>query len=193
MTTLTLRAAETPATSSSTPHHLFMISTDGLGGKLESSKYDPGTGESTKESAQGIRLNYHYIFESSFMLGFELSAAHSVEKYGTLERTTNETNALFSLGINFNEDFYNSWYLRAMAGKEFYKSTTDGAQTKADSFDLGAELGKRFSFGMDKYKNISYSPSISIKRAVVNNDNGLDTKPLMTIWSIDLLKFSVLF
>ena len=109
------------------------------------------------------------------------------------------SNAL-SVGYNFNEDFYNSWWLKGFLGSGVLKNVTEDSSkspTKTTS-DVGVnfvtfEFGKRFSLNSWGLKNFSYSPSIAIISAKYNKD--ADDIGLKTSSSaqLNVLKFDILF
>lgn len=139
------------------------------------------------------------------MIGAELFYEKSKEetKYTDGHKETDETTTsslAFSLGYNFNEDLYNSWWIKASLGggsMEFESKDTSSSPQKSEA-DIGVgffifEVGKRFSFDSWGLKNFSYAPSIAVMSASYDDDAddaGLESS---TSVRFDILKFDILF
>jgi opacity protein-like surface antigen len=188
------------------PKHIISIGTDGfgwsgLGQVFEWDKDESGIKEH-KYSEGSLKLNYSYVFESRFMLGFELSNETSKnEQEDTAgDKTTDETTTSeigVSIGYNFNQDIYRSWWIKGALGSGKYKNETKEAGVKTDfeygytSFTISG--GKRVSLESWGLKNLSYNPSIAITSAKISGDAedaGLETARQV---KLEIIKFDVLF
>lgn len=197
------------ASAQEAPKHLISIGTDGLGWSGMGTKFDRDkdkSGIKDQESSRGeLNLNYHYIFSSRFMLGAELrySYENSENKNSDGSKETEELKSstlALSVGYNFNEDLFNSWWVKAALGggslEVESKDTTATPQKTESEIGVGfftIEAGKRFSFESWGLKNFSYSPSIAFTSASYDedaDDSGLDSS---TSFQINILKFDILF
>ncbi len=188
------------------PKHIISIGTDGLGWSGLSDIYkwdkdDSGIKDHTK-SEGNLKLNYNYVFASRLMLGVDISSTSSKEEIKTVAGTkttdeTSETRIGLSLGYNFNEDLFRSWWIKGTLGSGSYKNRTKDS-TGTDKTEYGYSFvtfsgGKRISLESWGLKNFSYSPSISISSAKVDgdaHDAGLDS---IAEVKFDIIKLDILF
>ena len=191
------------------PKHVISIGTDGLGwsGVANNFKWDKDkSGVKDQDSSNGtLILNYNYVFSNHVMIGaelnYEMDKSEIKDTAGdkiTEEETT--SSLALSIGYNFNEDLFNSWWIKGSLGsgslKTEIKDTTATPQ-KTES-DIGTnfftiEAGKRFSFNSWGLKNFSYSPSIAFTSAKYDDDAddaGLESS---TTVQLNILKFDILF
>lgn len=191
------------------PKHLIAVTTDGLGWSGFGNKFDwdkDKSGVRDSDYSNGkLALNYGYIFESKVMVGAELNYEYekSETEYDTgdkeSEETTTSSLALF-IGYNFNEDLFNSWWVKASLGAgsiETESKDTTATPQETDS-DIGVsfitiEAGKRFSFEGLGLKNLTFSPSIAFTSASYDedaDDAGLNESTAATL---NIIKFDILF
>jgi len=191
------------------PKHIISVGTDGLGWSGLGNKFkwdEDKSGVKDQDSSNGsLALNYNYVLPNRIMLGAELIYENekSEIKYTSGDKETSETTTsslALSVGYNFNEDLFNSWWVKGSLGGGSIKSETeDTTETppKTDS-DIGVsfvtiEGGKRFSFDSLGLKNFTYSPSIAITSASYSDDAkdaGLESS---TSVQLNVLKFDILF
>ncbi len=191
------------------PKHMISVGTDGLGWSGLGTKFDwdkDKTGVKDQETSNGsLALNYNYIFSNRVMIGAEIfyEMDKTETKYTTGDKKTDEMTSstlALSVGYNFNEDLFNSWWLKgSIGGGTLETETKDTTKTpqKSDS-EIGVgfitiEGGKRFSMDSWGLKNFSYSPSIAITSASYDEDAddvGLDSS--VTV-QLNILKFDILF
>ena len=191
------------------PKHIISIGTDGLGWSGLGTKFDwdkDKSGVKDQDFSHGnLALNYNYVFSNRVMIGAELfyEMDKNETKYDNGRKVTDETTAssfALSVGYNFNEDVFNSWWIKGSIGGgsiETEEKDTANTPQKSDS-DIGVqfvsiEIGKRFSFDSWGLKNFSYSPSILVGSSTYDedaDDAGLDSSGT---FQINILKFDILF
>lgn len=192
------------------PKHIISVGTDGLGWSGLGNKFewdkDKASGVKDQDSSNGtLALNYNYVFSNRVMVGAELYYENekSETKYTSGDKESEETTTTslaLSVGYNFNDDLFNSWWIKGSLGGGSIKSETEdttATPAKTDS-DIGVsfftiEGGKRFSFDSWGLKNFSYSPSIAITSATYSDDAddaGLETSSSV---QFNVLKFDILF
>lgn len=194
------------AMSNEQPKHMISFGTDGFGWSGQGTVYKWDKDESGIKdhtvSGGKISLNYNYIFPTRVMLGGEIISETSKSEIKPVSgiKTTAEdsdTRIGISLGYNFNEDLYNSWWIKGTFGSGKYESESKDSDGK-ETFDFGYgyftfSAGKRFSFESWGIKNLSYSPSISLTGLSVSGDAedaGLESASVV---QLDILKFDLLF
>lgn len=188
------------------PHHVISVGADGFGWSGLSQVFDwdkDKSGIKDHTSSEGkLNLNYSYIFDSKVMLGVELKVdtEKSELKETNGDKTTDESSETrfgVSLGYNFNDDIYRSWWIKGTVGTGHFENETkvNGSKTKFDYdykyFTIAA--GKRISLESWGLKNVSYNPSISFTGASVSGDAedaGLDGLSSATL---ELIKIDILF
>lgn len=189
------------------PHHLISIGTDGFGwsgtGMVFELDDDKTTRDELRTSEGAFKLNYNYIFKSRFMLGGEVAIDYSKSEVefdsgGEITEEERLSTIALSLGYNFNEDIYNSFWIKGFLGGGSLQTETDDSTAANDDSDTDStigfvtlELGKRFTLG--KFKHFTYSPSIAITGASYGEDAedaGLESSSSATL---NILKFDVLF
>lgn len=199
------------AVAQSQPKHLIAIGNGGLGWSGIGETFDWDKNKSTtkdhERTESELNLNYSYVFDNRVMLGGEIKTkgTKTEQKYTdgeeySYEETRGEIGV--SVGYNFNEDMYNSFWIKGILGsgntETIEKDTTSNPEkTKIKSrySYLKIEGGKRFSldnvFGI---KNFSYSPSIAITSysydGQIKKDYGLKTAAGA---ELHILKFDLLF
>lgn len=198
-------AAETTE-SVDQPHHIISIGTEGFGWSGLSRTYDWNQSKSGikdhEESEGNINLNYSYVFPSRLMLGVEVTSKtqESTIKETNGDKTkskSSETEAGISLGYNFNDDVYNSWWLKAVVATGKYKEDTD-TPTSSSELDYSYTAfyirgGKRISLDSWGLKNVSYNPSISLASYSVSGDaKKLGLKGVSQL-QLDLIRIDILF
>jgi hypothetical protein len=158
-----------------------------------------------KSNVTKFNLNYNYILPNQMMVGLEFSYDNETieTKYASSKKITTEaltSTFALSVGYNFNEDFYNSWWLKGFLGSGVLKNVTEDSSKSPEktTSDVGLnfvtfEFGKRFSLNSWGLKNFSYSPSLAIISAKYNKD--ADDIGLKTSSSaqLNVLKFDILF
>jgi hypothetical protein len=188
------------------PHHIISIGTDGFGWSGLGRAFDWDEGKSGvkdhTDSVAKLNVNYSYVFESRLMIGLEVDfkSTNSELKPTTGVKTKSETTDTefgLSLGYNFNEDVYNSWWIKGViASGRHDEETKDSSGTDKFKYDYSAfylRFGKRFNLASWGLKNVSYNPSISVGSAKVSGDAedaGLDRATLV---QLDLIKIDILF
>ncbi len=191
------------------PKHIISVGTEGLGWSSLGNKFDwdkDKSGIKDQESSNGeLALNYNYVFSNRVMIGAELSysmnKSENENDSGDKETEESTTSSFaLSVGYNFNEDLFNSWWIKGSLGEGSIKTETeDTTETPAkEESDIGVsfftiEAGKRFSFDSWGLKNVSYSPSIAITSATYSgdaDDAGLETSSSA---QFNILKFDILF
>jgi len=151
-----------------------------------------------------LTLNYSYAFFSQFQLGLFYSNSHDQRRFKTANGSTGEIEFKSQhIGLqalwNFSENLQESWYLGALVSHMNLEDETSKTEPlnyleddrSAQSIDF--ILGKRFGLDQWGLKNISYSPSLSI--FITNSqkdyeDDGIDKS---YGFSLNLIKFDVLF
>lgn len=188
------------------PKHIISIGTEGFGWSGLARTYDWDKDKSGVKDHEytesNLNLNYNYVFPNRLMLGAELSVetAESESKNTAGDKTTNEsreTEVGLSIGYNFNEDVYNSWWIKAVlaSGKSFEESKDSSGK---EEFDYGYSAfyirgGKRINLDSWGLKNVSYNPSISLASAKASGDAedlGLEN---MTQVQLDFIRIDILF
>ncbi len=151
-----------------------------------------------------LTVNYAYKVSPRIQLGFLASyyadGDETKFKDGTESASKSSELKLYGfLTYNFSEALTSSYYLTGLLGKEQSSSSTQetGSPTEKSDDDLtgvGLVFGKRFSLRGLGIFNLTYSPSIGIKRSLVGGDLSSDSK-IDTLDSInlDVLKFDLLF
>ena len=195
---------------STQPHHLVSIDTDGFGWSGLNNLFDWDKSKSGNVSDQEsdigkLHLNYSYILENRLMVGFALAyEKETIEtKFGNGTKKTDDTltsTFAVSVGHNFNEDIFNSWWMKAFLGAGQVKSETEdtSATPSKTKTDLGVsfvtlEFGKRFNLATWGLKNISYSPSLAVTSVTYSKDAkdiGLGRSGSA---QLNLIKFDILF
>lgn len=194
------------AMSNEQPKHMISFGTDGfgwsgLGTVYKWDKEESGVKDHTASQGK-ISLNYNYVFPNRVMLGGEIVSETSKSEIKPVTGTKitaedSDTRIGISLGYNFNEDLFRSWWIKGTLGSGNFESESEDSDGK-DTFDFKYgyftfSAGKRFSFESWGIKNLSYSPSISITGLSVSGDAedaGLDS---VSVVQLDILKFDLLF
>ena len=188
------------------PKHIFTIGTDGFGWSGLATTFDwdkekSGIEENTY-SEGNLKLNYSYVFPNRLMLGAEIMVkseeSESKDTAGDKETSEESTTEFgISLGYNFNEDIYNSWWLKGTLGSGSYESKEEDSTSTTEveygytAFTLS--FGKRISLDSWGLKNFSYNPSIAFTSGTVSGDAedaGLDK---FTHLKLEIIKFDILF
>lgn len=188
------------------PKHIISIGTDGFGwsGSAQTFDWDKNTSgiKDHDSSRSKLELNYSYVFPNRVMLGALVTVESSESEIKDLagNKTKSEENNSeigISLGYNFNEDVYNSWWIQGILSSGRSEEITKDSTGK-EEFDYSYKAfyinaGKRINLDSWGLKNISYNPSISIATAKVSGDAedaGLET---LTQVRINIIKFDILF
>lgn len=191
------------------PKHIITIGSDGLGlsSAVTMTKTDKDKiGLKDQDSSiSSLKLNYNYIFSNRVMLGAELNYNNEkIEiKYVSGDKETDETTTstiAVSVGYNFNEDLFNSWWVKGSLGTGSINSETketgnDPEKTETDYsinfFSIAG--GKRFNLDSWGLKNFSYSPSVVVTSATLGDDAddyGIESS---TSVQLNVLAFDILF
>ena len=182
--------------------HLVSIGTEGLGWSGTAENYKTGKNiDSAKTSEGSLQLNYAYLFENKFMAGLEIgSKTTGIEVKTTAgDKSTIDTATTryaLNAGYNFNDDFFNSWWVQVAYGainKKTETKTTSKVTDENDATGFSLRVGKRFSFAGLGLNNITYSPSISYSSKTWTGDNadlGFDKSAEL---QLNVLKFDILF
>lgn len=188
------------------PKNIISIGTNGFGWSGVGNTFDWNKNKSSIDehtsSESNFKLNYSYVFESRIMLGIDFDFESSKSEIETTSgsKTKNETDAGevgLSVGYNFNEDIYNSWWAKLTFAVGSYTSK-DKDSSGTDKTDYGynalyLSFGKRINLDSWGLRNVSYNPSLTIGSATTNGDAeeaGLDT---ISTARIDLIKIDILF
>lgn len=199
--------AVTSAFAAEQPRHIVSFGINGFGWSGAASVFDIDEDKNQlkdQESTESeLSLNYSYVFPTRFMVGGELRAARetSESKFqdGTkIESEASDTSLGVSLGYNFNENLYESWFLEGtLAVGSIESETKETGEAKVDSdssyTQVKLEFGKRLSFSSWGIQNFAYTPSIEISAYTFGDDAedaGLDSATQVTL---NILKFDVLF
>ena len=188
--------------STDQPKHIISFGSDGLGWSGLTTFFDynkPKSGIKNSETSGGsLKLNYNYVFASRVMVGGDLyfDNEKNVTKSASGTKTTNETTLstiAMSVGYNFNEDLFKSWWIKTLIGVGSVQEEIPGNKTDNGISFITIEGGKRFSFATLGLQNFSYAPSIAVTSAAYSKDaedNGLNSS---TTVQINILKFDILF
>ncbi|WP_408097649.1 hypothetical protein ACJVC5_01675 [Peredibacter sp. HCB2-198] len=197
----------TSAFAAEQPKHIVSFGVDGLGWAGTATVFDIDKDKNQlkdQESTESkLLLNYSYVFPTRFMLGGELGVSRetSESKFqdGTkIETEASEVFAGISLGYNFNENLFESWFIEGtllVGSIESETKETGVADEDSDSSysAFKVEFGKRLSFASWGIANFAYTPSIEVTAYSFDDDAkdaGLDSA---TQARLNLLKFDVLF
>ncbi len=189
------------------PKHIISIGTEGFGWSGLAQNFDWDKDESGVKdhtyNEGNLSLNYSYVFLNRLMLGAELSVKTTESEIkdtaGDKTKTeTSETEFGLSLGYNFNEDVYNSWWIKAVIASGNYEEESKDSSGKTEfEYDYNAvdlRGGKRINLDSWGLKNVSYNPSISLgsttKVSGDAEDAGLEK---ITQVKIDILRIDILF
>jgi len=194
---------------SARPHHVVSVGTDGLGlsglGAVFNWDKDDSGVKDHEGSEGNLRLNYHYIFSNGVMLGGEFKNSQETQdfKYTSGEKYSSKESSsslALSVGYNFNDDFYNAWWVRGALGagsiKSETKDTTETPQKTTSEYSttfVRLEIGKRFSFDGIGLKNVTYSPSVALTSFKYGKDAKDDGLKSSLAVQINLLKFDLVF
>ena len=188
--------------STDQPKHIISIGTDGLGWSGLTTFFDYNKSKSgiknSETSGGSLKLNYNYVFASRMMVGGDLyfDNEKNVTKSASGTKTTNETTLstiAMSVGYNFNEDLFKSWWIKTLIGVGSVQEEIPGNKTDNGISFITIEGGKRFSFETWGLQNLSYAPSVAVTSAAYSKDaedNGLNSS---TTVQINILKFDILF
>jgi hypothetical protein len=192
--------------STTQPRHNISIGTDGLGWSAGSRVYkwdeDVSGIDKNEATKANAAISYNYIFENLVMLGIGYKAEVSNQEFkdsdgNKQKKETTDGELSLSLGYNFNQDLFNSWWVKGTWGTGHYKDTTKDTSGKSSlEFDynyLGIGLGKRISLSSWGLANVSYNPSIRLASADISGDaedNGLESA---TEFKIEIIKIDLLF
>lgn len=188
------------------PRHIFSIGTDGFGwsGLATNFEWDKDkSGIKDHEITESkLKLNYSYVFSNRVMLGAILSVESSETeiKETNGEKTNSEekdTEIGLSIGYNFNEDVYNSWWIQAvLASGEHEEETKDSSGKETFDYDYSTfylNAGKRISLDSWGLKNVSYNPSISIASSKISGDAEDAGAERATQVKLEIIKIDILF
>lgn len=193
------------ALASDQPRHIVSVGTDGLGLSAISEVFDWNSGKSgikdDSNSVGSLKLNYNYVFDNRVMLGGEVSidSVTTETKFENSPRTKSQTSDSrigISVGYNFGQDLYQSWWIRGIIGSgNKHGETKIGAIKTKKDFDFGyltISGGRRISLQSWGLKNVTYNPSLSITS--ISGDGtgiykGLDgvSRAVLDIVRIDIL------
>ena len=188
--------------STDQPKHIISIGTDGLGwsGLTKFVDYNKRKSEfkDSETSGGSLKLNYNYVFASRVMVGGDLyfESEKNVTKSASGTKTTKETTLstiALSVGYNFNDDLFKSWWIKTLIGVGSVQEEIPGNKTDNGISFITIEGGKRFSFATWGLQNFSYAPSLAVTSAAYSKDaedNGLNSS---TTVQINILKFDILF
>ena len=198
------------AADETAPKHIISIGTNGLGwsgiGNVLDWDKNKSSGIKDQSTSNGtIALNYNYVFKNQMMVGANIyyESNKSETKLASGDKITDESmTSTFSVsvGYNFNQDIFNSWWLKGSIGSggiktETTDTTANPEKTKSDiglSF-VAFEGGKRISLDSWGLKNFSYSPSIAVASARFDKDAddiGLESSVSVTL---NVIKFDIAF
>ncbi len=195
---------------STQPHHLVSVDTDGLGWSGLNNLFDwdkskSGNVSDQKSDIGKLKLNYSYILENRLMLGVALAYdKETIEtKFANGTKKTDDTltsTFAVSIGHNFNQDIFNSWWIKAFLGAGQIKNETEdtSATPSKTTTDMGVsfvslEFGKRFNFDSWGLKNISYSPSLAVTSSTFSKDAKDIGLRRAGSAQLNLIKFDILF
>ncbi len=195
---------------SAQPHHAISLDSDGLGwsGLRNLFNWDDSKTAGIKDQNSSIGklyLNYNYILENRVMVGLQLEYdKESIEtKYASGRKKTQDdlnSSLAVSVGYNFNEDLFNSWWIKGFigSGKINSESTDSSASPTTTKTDINVgfvtmEAGKRISLSSWGLKNFSYSPSLAITSASYSNDAKSVGLKSSTSARLNLIKFDIVF
>ena len=188
--------------STDQPKHIISFGSDGLGWSGLTTFFDynkPKSGIKNSETSGGsLKLNYNYVFANRVMVGGDLyfESEKNVTKSASGTKTTKETTLstiALSVGCNFNDDLFKSWWIKTLIGVGSVQEEIPGNKTDNGISFITIEGGKRFSFVTLGLQNFSYAPSIAVTSAAYSKDaedNGLNSS---TTVQINILKFDILF
>ena len=188
--------------SNDQPKHIISFGSDGLGWSGVTTFFDynkPKSGIKNSETSGGsLKLNYNYVFASRVMVGGDLyfESEKNVTKSASGTKTTKETTLstiALSVGYNFNDDLFKSWWIKTLIGVGSVQEEIPGNKTDNGISFITIEGGKRFSFATLGLQNFSYAPSVAVTSAAYSKDaedNGLNSS---TTVQINILKFDILF
>lgn len=160
--------------------------------------YDIGEGN--------FSLNYAYRIASQFQLGVHLKSKTEKEVAkaragGKIEdKSSSSEVAVFGI-INFSDKLEHAFYLGLALGlgkmKSESKDSTGGSTDKTDS-DSDATIfqiafGKRFPLTFMGIQNLTFSPSISYDRVNYSGDIKDANVNSLSAFTIDVVKFDLLF
>lgn len=189
------------------PKHMVIFGHDTrVGFAGSATKFDPAASSAidAADISQGnLSLNYAYSISQRFQLGFILkSNSDTTEikgKNGITVKTEESDFSFYVTGTyNFNDDFFNSFYLGALAGVGASESeaTTTGAATTKQEIDatlFGLYFGKRFTLKSWGIENLVYSPRLQISSVKYGKDyKTMGLEDAMTV-DIQLVSFDLLF
>ena len=200
-----------PAYAQSTqPHHLVSVDTDGLGWSGLNNLFDwdkskSGNVSDQKSDIGKLKFNYSYILENRLMLGFALTyEKETIEtKFANgTKKTDDSLNSTFavSVGHNFNQDIFNSWWIKGFLGAGQIKNETEdtSATPTKTTTDTGVsfvslEFGKRFNLDSWGLRNASYSPSLAVTSSTFSKDAKNIGLGRAGSAQLNLIKFDILF
>lgn len=188
------------------PKHIISIGTGGFGWSgvaqvFEWDKDKSGT-KNHEASKSELYLNYSYVFESRVMLGALILSKTSKSEinYTDGDKTTSESSDAelgVSLGYNFNEDLFNSWWIQGIVSSGKHREKTkNSAGNKKYNYGFSAlyiKGGKRINLDFWGLKNISYNPSLTIASATTSGDAEDAGFEKMTHVKFEIIKFDILF
>lgn len=188
------------------PKHIISVGTDGFGwsGLAQTFDWDKDvSGVKKHETSEGkLKLNYSFVLSNRVMIGavLDVETSETELKETSGEKTKSEdsdTELGLSIGYNFNEDVYNSWWIQGVIASGKHKEVTKDSTGK-EEFDYGysafyLNAGKRINLDSWGLKNISYNPSISFGTAKISGDAedaGLEKGAAV---KLDIIKFDIHF
>jgi hypothetical protein len=190
------------------PRHLIGVGTDGFGWSglaITHEKDEQKSNIKDQSTSVGrMDLNYHYLWSNGWMLGAELRYTNISSEYKRpntdekIESEYTETAFGVSVGYNFNEDFYRSWWVKAVFGGGSERDREqDATSTETDNYrtsSFGLAVGKRFSLESWGLRNVTYAPSISwTRKRYSGSDADRDGLEATSQGRIDLLRLDILF
>lgn len=188
------------------PKHIISVGTDGFGwsGLAQVFDWDKDVSGVKKHEASEseLELNYSYVFPNRVMLGALISveASESEVKDTAGDKTKNEesgTELGISIGYNFNEDIYNSWWIQGILASGKFNDTTKDSSGK-EELDYGysafyIKAGKRINLDSWGLKNISYNPTISVTTAKISGDAEDAGLEEISQFNLEIIKFDIVF
>ena len=191
--------------------HMVSFGRDGFGWSGTKEEIETKNSSSFKDVdyfLNDIALNYAYRLNSRFQLGIFYQGGHSEYEFETRSASTQsvkiETNTtgLFFL-INFSDDLNDAWYTGLGFSITDYEEENSKALQDAESkapFELDDLtntyeffLGKRFSLRGFDVDNLAFSPQIRFFRRSHGKDFDDQKIGLGTGFSLQILRFDLLF
>lgn len=141
-------------------------------------------------------------FQIGGFISNELETSEVKADAGGKIKSEDKSFSIYLIGTyNFSDNFAESFYLSVGLGKEYNKSetkdTTGGTTDKTESdYDVTGYLvqfGKRFSLENLGIKNLTYSPGIMFHHGTVGGDLEDGGVNSITVVTLDVVKFDLLF